>query len=67
MTKKRTTKQQIKDLMNQLLEVTQQLNSLKLQVWKERVEAQAARRTSLADNNRSGLQIKDRAIILKNY
>ena len=66
MTKKRTTEQHIEDLTNQLLEVTQQLNNLRLQVQREREEAQATRRTSLANNNRRGLQIGDKAIILNN-
>ena len=67
MTKKRSTEQQIEDLTNQLLEVTQQLNSLRLQVRREREEAQAARWTSLANNNHRGLQIGDRAVILNDY
>ena len=67
MTKKRSTKQQIEDLTKQLLEVTQQFNSLRLQVRREREEAQAARWTSLANNNRRGLQIGDRVVILNDY
>ena len=67
MTKKRSTKQQIEDLTKQLLEVTQQFNSLRLQVRREREEAQTARQTSRANNNRRGLQIGDRAVILNKY
>ena len=65
MTKKRSTEQQIEDLTNQLLEVTQQLNDLRLQVRREREEA--ARQTSRTNNNRRGLQIGDRVVILNNY
>ena len=69
MTKKRSTEQQIEDLTNQLLEVTQQLNNLRLQVRREREreEAQTARQTSRANNNRRGLQIGDRVVILNDY
>ena len=65
--KKRSTEQQIEDLTNQLLEVTQQLNDLRLQVRREREEAEAARQTSRTNNNRRGLQIGDRVVILNNY
>ena len=65
--KKRSTEQQIEDLTNQLLEVTQQLNDLRLQVRREREEAEAARQTSQTNNNRRGLQIGDRVVILNNH
>ena len=55
MTKKRSTEQQFEDLTNQLLEVTQQLNNLILQVRREREGAQAVRQTSRANNNCRGL------------
>ena len=63
--KKRSIEQQIEVLTNQLLEVTQQLNDLRLQVRREREEA--ARQTSRTNNNRRGLQIGDRVVILNNY
>ena len=67
MTRRLTTEEQIEDLTNQLVEITQQLNNLKIQVQREQEEARVARRTSQARSTRQGLQIGDRAVVLNDY
>ena len=67
MSRRLTTEQQTKNLTSQLIEITQQLNDLKIQDWKEQEEAREARLTSLNSATRRGLQIGYRAVALKNY
>lgn len=64
MSKKRSTEEQIDDLAQQLLDITKQLNTLKLQLQQEREEAAARTEAQDATHN---LRIGDRAIILNNY
>ena len=66
MSRKRSTDQQIEDLTKQLLSITKQLDTLRVQVQEEHNEAQAARRTSQLRPT-PGLQIGDRAIVLNDY
>ena len=65
MSRKRSTEEQIDDLAQQLLDITKQLSTLKVQLQQEREEA--AKRTSKAQDSTHNLRIGDRAVILNNY
>ena len=65
MSKKRSTEEQIDDLAKQLLDTTQQLNTLKVQLQQEREEA--TKRTLDGQDSTHNLRIGDRVIVLNNY
>ncbi len=65
MSKKRSTEEQIDDLAKQLLDITQQLNTLKVQLQQEREEA--TKRTLDGQDSTHNLRIGDRVIVLNNY
>ena len=64
MSKKHSTEEQIDNLAKQLLDITKQLSTLKVQLQREREEA--TKRTEAQDSTHN-LRIGDRVIVLNNY
>ena len=67
MSRRQSTEQKIEDLTRQLIDITQQLNNLRLQLQRKQQEARTTRRTSLEQTMTRDLQIGDRVEILNNY